>query len=219
MRETGIKYCVVAMLLAFALVSGGCMSIPNSPTPRFYALRPIDKGEAGTKFNIAPDIIIGVGPVRIPEYMNRPQIVTQDKNRMLKFSEFDRWGEPLDLALTRLVGTNLTAIITGGNIEIYPWNLSIPVKYQVVADIVQLESELDKDLFIAIQWSIFDVQNTKMLFTKRLELSRPINPHNYAGMVQALSDACVSLSSEIAREVAILAAQPKPKTEAAAPQG
>ncbi|MFH1889167.1 MAG: PqiC family protein [Candidatus Omnitrophota bacterium] len=219
MRENGIKYCMVSMLLAFGLVSGGCMSIPNSPTPRFYTLRPIDKGEAGTKLNIAFDIIIGVGPVRIPEYLNRPQIVTQDKNRMLKFSEFDRWGEPLDLALTRLIATNFTVMITGGNIEIYPWNLVIPVTYQVVADIVQLESELNKDLFIALQWSIFDVQNTKMLLTKRSEFSKPINPHNYAGMVQALSDVCVSLSSEMAREVATLAAEPKPKTEDSLPQG
>jgi len=211
MKQIGFVCCAFMVCAILFLASGGCMSVPNTPNPRFYTLGAIGENQAEQKFNIAPNTIIGVGPVRIPEYLNRPQIVTKDKEGMLTFAQFDRWGESLDFALARLISAHLTVMLAGVSLEVYPWNISIPVKYQVLADVVQLESELDKDLVFAVQWSILDAQNSKMLLTKRFEFSKPIDPHNYSGLVKTLSTACASLSSEIAEAVATLAKEPETK--------
>lgn len=208
MKQTGfVCYAFVACAILF-FASGGCISAPNTPNPRFYTLGAVGKNQAEQKFNIAPNTIIGVGPVRIPEYLNRPQIVTKDKEGMLTFAQFDRWGESLDFALARLISANLMVMLERVNMEVYPWNIAVPVKYQVLVDVVQLESELDKDLVFAVQWSILDAQNSKMMLTKRFEFSKPIDPHNYSGLVKTLSTACASLSSEIAEAVATLAKEP-----------
>ncbi len=211
MKQIGFVCCAFMACAILFLVSGGCMSVPNTPNPRFYTLGAIGENQAAQKFNIAPNTIIGVGPVRIPEYLNRPQIVTKDEEGMLTFAQFDRWGEPLDLALSRLISANLTLLLPGVNMEVYPWNIAIPVEYQVLADVVQLESELDKDLFFAAQWSLLDAQNNKMLFTKRFEFRKPIEPHSYSGLVGTLSMACASLSRDIAEAVATLAKEPEIK--------
>lgn len=205
MNKTSFVRWMFLLSLIFTLAAGGCVSIPVSPGPRFYTLRTQDESEVPQKFNIAQDIIIGVGPVRIPEYLNRPQIVTQDAKKMLTFAQFDRWGESLDIALTRLIGADLSVALPQANLNIYPWNLAIPVKYQVFADVIQLESELQKDLFFVVQWSLIDAQNNKMLFMKRSEFRKPVIPQNYSGLVETLSSACASLSSEIAEKIAELA--------------
>jgi len=192
-RLNFVYYCAMGCVILC-----GCLSIPNSQTPRFYMLDSINENQVNKKFNIVPDIIIGVGPVGIPEYQDRPQIVTQDKNKMLIFAQFDRWGEPLDLALKRAISEDLNAILPGAIIKIFPWNLDIHIKYQLIIDVIQLESEMDKDLFFVVQWTAIDYETKKVLFIKRSELRQPIIPHNYSGIAKALSAACAELSSEIA---------------------
>lgn len=209
MKQISLGFNTGAVGLILALAFGGCIATSNSPTPRFYALQAMDESQVSGKFNIPSSIIIGIGPVKIPEYQNRPQIVTQDANNLITFAQFDRWGEPLDLALLRLVAANLSIMLPGVTLATSPWNLDTPVKYQVIMDVIRLESRLDKDLAFTVQWSIIDLENKKMVLTKRLEFSQPIEPHNYSGLARTLSMECAPLSVEIAKTLFALTAQPE----------
>lgn len=191
-------FCVI---LAFLL--SGCISVNESINPRFYMLRPIDKNKEVQTFDIQPNVIVGVGPVKIPEYLDRPQIVTQDKSGMLRFAQFDRWGELLSSRLAQVITINLTKMLPGANFQTFPADFFMPLKYQLTFDVFQLESDLDKDLFLVVQWSIKDAYRKQVLFTKKSEFRRPINPHNYTGLTEALSVACGSLSAEIAQALSM----------------
>ena len=204
MKQVVIRSCAVMGAACLALVLSGCMSVPNSPTPRFYMLQAADENQVSKKTNIASDVVIGVGPVKIPGYQDRPQIVTQDKEKMLKFAQFDRWGEPLDFGMKRLIGENLAVMLPEAKFTLYPWNSSVPVKYQVVVEIIQLDSKLDEDMFLVAQWLVIDVQNSKTMIIKRSEFRQSIIPQNYSGLVKTLSMACASLSSEIVEALATL---------------
>jgi len=162
-------------------------------------LHSIDKAAVGEKFNLPADTIIEVGPVKIPQYLDRPQIVTQDKNKMLVFAQLDRWGEPLDAALERLITEDLAAMLPAASLQMFPYNFTIPLKYQVLIDIIQLDCALDGDLFLAAQWTIIDVPNKKMLLTKRSDFRQPVSPREYAGLAAALETVCAALSSQIAQ--------------------
>lgn len=216
-----------------ALALSGCISASDSPTPRFYMLQAAYEKQEGSimsnstealvktsgqtsngvskKMNIDSEVIIGVGPLKIPEYLNRPQIVTQDKEKMLKFAQFDRWGESLDIGLARLISEDLTGIFPGEKIILYPWDLSVPVKYQVLIEIIQLDSELDNDMYLVAQWTIIDTQNTKTIMIKTSEFRQPIATHDYSGLVKTLSAACASLSNEIAQALEKIEADSKIK--------
>ncbi|MBU1087916.1 MAG: PqiC family protein, partial [Candidatus Omnitrophica bacterium] len=67
--------------------------------------------------------------------------------------------------------------------------------------IIQLDSELDKDLLLVAQWTVIDTQDSKTIMIKRSEFRHPIIPQNYSGLVKTLSIACGSLSKEIADEL------------------
>lgn len=197
-----------AILVLFVSVLSGCLSLSNSPEPRFYTLKAMDKGQVSEKLDIDPGVIVAVGPIDIPDYQDRPQIVTMNKEGMLKFAQLDRWGEPLDSAISRLITGNLTAMLPSANFYVYPCNFAIPVNYQVVVDVIQLDSRLDEDMLLVAQWSVINVKNRKMLLTKRSEFRHSVNPHNYSGLAAALSAFCDSLSKEIAANLAELSKDP-----------
>ncbi len=95
-------------------------------------------------------------------------------------------------------------MLPGAKFTLYPWDTSTPIKYQVIVEIIQLDSDLDKDLFLAAQWQIIDVRNMKTMIIKRSEFRKAITPQDYSGLAKTLSTACASLSSEIADAVATL---------------
>ena len=202
-----MKILSLILGMTSVLALGGCISASSTPSPRFYMLHTTDKASAALE--MAPNVVIEVGPVKIPEYQNRPQMVAQDKDQMITFSEFDRWGEPLNSSIAQFVSQNFSVMLPGANLQIYPANLAIPIGYQVILDVLQLESQLDKDMFLVVQWSIVDVQNHKMLFSKRSEFRRSINPPNYTGLAQTLSEECISLSSEMSQKIVSLVAAAK----------
>ncbi|HNW40029.1 MAG TPA: PqiC family protein [Candidatus Omnitrophota bacterium] len=205
MKSIGRLYNV--LLILFSFVCSGCLSLYRSPVPKFYTLQSTVKAEEKRNLEIAPNLIVGIGPVEIPEYQNRPQIVTQDKDGMLTFAQFERWGEPLDSGLERLILENLIKILPQTDFQIFPCNFSIPLDYQIVVKIVQLENRLDKDVFLAVQWTIINFKTKEMLFTKRSQIRQEINPHTYYGLTQALSRGCNLLSNEIAESLSRLSIQ------------
>jgi len=206
-----MKKRLFIFLICFASIYflNGCISVSRSPSPRFYRLSSMSDSLIEQKLNIASDEIIGVGPVKIPEYLNRPQIVTINDNQMVNFAQFDRWGESLDLAIARVLNENLTATLESRDIELYPWNILIPVKFQVVVDVIELEANLKKDIVFVAQWSIVDLKNKNLVFSKRSALKEAINPHNYSGSVAALNKVLSKLSVEIAQELSQLSSQSK----------
>ncbi len=209
MKQSGFLYFVLVALISF--YNSGCISVPNSPVPKFYTLHSTGSPQESKPLDIAPKLIIGIGPVEIPEYQNRPQMVTRDKDGMLTFAQFERWGEPLDSGLERLILENLTLIFPQTEFQIFPCNFAIPLDYQIMVNVVQLESQLDEDVFLTAQWIIIDSKTKKMLLMKRSQIRQAINPHNYSGLAFALSKACTLLSGEIAENLSKLSKQSETK--------
>jgi len=207
MKKSNFLRC--ALIFLFALALNGCVSMSSSPTPKFYMPVSLEKGQAVQKIDITPGVIIAVGPVGIPEYLDRPQIVTKNNNGTLHFAQFERWGEPLDSALNRMLIDNLAVMLPSANFQFFPCSFTIPLDYHVIADVVRLDSELNKDMVLDIQWSIIDSRSKKMILTKRSEIREAIDPHNYFGVSKALSAVCVTLSRQIAESLSSISNQSK----------
>jgi len=90
----------VALLSAGAL--SGCVSLKRTPEARFFALRPVAVLSASPAPNPAHDRIVGVLPVSLPGFIERPQLVTWSGPGEVRIDEFLRWAEPLDASVQRL---------------------------------------------------------------------------------------------------------------------
>lgn len=212
MRKCRFFYRSIFTCGLFIFILSGCILAGSSLDSRFYMLKQLGEKEVTQKFNIPPGVITVIGPVGIPQYLNRPQMITRDGKGMINIAQFDRWGESLDAGIGRLIIEDLNLMLPGGTFEMFPCNFAIPLNYQVIVGILQLDANLKQDFLLAVQWSIIDADTRKMLFTKRSDLVQSITPCNYSGLADALSKAVTSLSVEIAKNLSILANQPK-KTE------
>ncbi|MFH1281960.1 MAG: PqiC family protein [Candidatus Omnitrophota bacterium] len=209
MRRCGSFYCNLAICGLLIFVLSGRISAGNSLDSRFYMLKQLEENEVAQKFDLPAGVITVIGPVGIPQYLDRPQMITQDDQGMMKIAQFDRWGESLDAGIARLIIADLNLMLPGGIFEFFPCNFAIPLNYQVIVEISQLECNLKKGFLMVAQWSVIDAGTRKMLFSKRSQLLEPINPRNYSGVAGALSKAVASLSTQIAQNLSLLANQPK----------
>ncbi|MCX5712782.1 MAG: PqiC family protein [Candidatus Omnitrophica bacterium] len=208
MKKNVYFYLCAIGIAAFTLAISGCMSISDSPVPRQYMPHSLS-GNDIQKFDYQSKGIIGIGPVRIPEYLNRPQMVTRGKDALLTFAQFDRWAEPLDSTILRLLDQDVAAMLTGSETVKFSWGILVPVKYQVTVDVIQIESDLNNNMKMIARWSIFDLEPKELIFTKSSEISVPVEPHDYFGMSNALGAIVANLSSEVAQELSSISKKPK----------
>src|SRR2546427_10363065 len=81
------------LLTAGVLALARCMYVAH-PT-KYYVLSPTSPRDP-TPTSSASSVAVGVGPVLIPGYLDRVQIVTRDANDEVAGAMYDRWAEPLE---------------------------------------------------------------------------------------------------------------------------
>ena len=184
--------------LGAPLVLGGCASQPS----RFYLLSAMPASETaspGTPRQQGPTI--GVGPVTLPRYVDRPQIVTRTGPYELKVAEFDRWAEALDTNFSRALADNLSTLLPTAHVVMSPWPRATPVDYQVTVDVTHFLSQVGGDSLLIADWTLFKGEGQEVLSSGTSRFSASPSGQDYAAIVAAMSQTVASLSREIATTI------------------
>ena len=139
---------LAASVMVLSLALGACGG--DKPT-RLYVLSSTSEPAASTP---ATNAAIGVGPVTLPKYLDRPQIVTRISDNSLAQSDLDQWGGDLNDNITRVVASNLSHLLGTERVSLYPWKDQAPVTYQVSIDITKFEKEPDGSTVLSAFWSL-----------------------------------------------------------------
>jgi uncharacterized lipoprotein YmbA len=185
-RAPGMMVAIAVSLMA------GC-TFTSAPT-RFYVLTPA--GASAPAPEPSRGVTIGVGPVTLPGYLDRPQIVTRPGPGEVQVADFDHWAEPLRSAVARTIGENLAALIPTHRVLIFPWRRSGPPGYQVIAEILRLDGTLGGDAVLRARWRVLDGSGRE-LAARTSELREPAGT-GYTSLVAAESRLLEQLSVEIA---------------------
>jgi len=189
---------IAAIYLLALLFICGCAS----KSPNYYVLNSLQSGAPSVEMARAQnDLTIGVGPIKIPAYLDRPEMATRSAPDSLQFAEFDKWAEPLERNLTRVIAENLAILLSTNRVGVFPWLNSAQVQYQVTVDITQLERMPDGKVILAARWNILGDQGENMLVIESSRFSIPIESAGYGAMASAESRAVEALSREIAAAV------------------
>jgi hypothetical protein len=147
---------------------------------------------------------IGVGPVELQEYLNRPQIVTRQSPNRLELAEFDRWIEPLKKSLPRILAENLSALLGTERVAVFPWKNSTKIDYQVVVTVIRFDGEPGVNAMLVARWTILERESRATLLSRKSEIAEPVDAEGYEALVSAKSRALATLSREIAAELRTL---------------
>ena len=87
----------------------------------------------------ARGVALGIGPVALPDYLDRPEIVTRSSGNELSLADFDQWAGRLEDNFTRVLAENLSSILETDRVSLYPWKSSTPVDFQVTVEVSRFE--------------------------------------------------------------------------------
>jgi uncharacterized lipoprotein YmbA len=145
---------------------------------------------------------IGVGPVVIPQILDRPQIVTRSGPHKLNIDEFNRWAGRLDENFARVLAQNISSLLGTDQVAVYPWQTDFTPRYRIALKINYFEGQWGKDVLLETVWSVTDQENQPGPSMQKTVINEPLSAEpDYEALVAAHSRAIAQLSREIAQKI------------------
>jgi uncharacterized lipoprotein YmbA len=181
------------LAVAVLLVVAGCS---QSPPTEFYTLSSMQLPPGGSS---TPKTVVGVGPVTLPDYLDRPQIVTRASGNRVMLADFDSWIEPIDSMFTRVLAQNLSVLLASDNVVSLPQRRAIPLDYQVEVDVTRFDADAAGRAVLDARWRVFGEGGEGLIEEGRSAIVEPpVDAADYEAVVASMSKALAQMSSDIA---------------------
>jgi uncharacterized lipoprotein YmbA len=197
------RFSIGATALLLALLITACA---RSPRVSFYTL--------SSPANLQPPPAkvagpaVAVGPVSIPEVVDRPQMVVRVAANRVEILETHRWAEPLKSEIPRLLARNLGRLLGSDRVYSYRENAGAQPEYRVVLDITRFESTPGEAVTVEAVWSIRHGAG-EVARTGHSLVHEKMQGGGYESMVAAYDRALELVSADLAKAIAVQAAPVK----------
>jgi uncharacterized protein len=183
-------------LLAAAGAGVGCFG--SKPT-RFYMLSTV--APAGAMASSGDARVIALGPVSIPDYVDRPQIVLRENANQVQIASFDSWAGSLSDMVGRVLLDDLSAQLPGDHVVAFPQGGAAVFDYRVAVQLSRFDVSTAGEAVVAASWRVWDRLGTKTRLTTSATTRAESAGATYHDRVAALSQALADLATEIARSL------------------
>lgn len=194
-------YRLTAVLLTFSVVLlAGCAG--TSQPSRFYLLSTLPEADAAS-YAAADEhgVALGIGPVGVAQHLDRPQIIRRESRNKLELSEFDRWAEPVQANLTRVLALNLAHLVSTQRIYIHPWPRATKVDYQIVVYVWRFDADEQGQVVLRAHWMVQSADGKTVYVQRIADITEKVPPGDYEAMAEAQSRALGELSRQIAEVI------------------
>ncbi len=190
------RRALVALAAGLAL---GCLG--RSAPVRFYTMSPV---EGPTLNDIAEDLVVVVGKVSFPRYLERPHLVTRGQASELKIDGFRRWAGGFESNVRRVLVDNLRARLGHKRVTTVPLLQPSDSVFRVTVDILQFEGDPGNDLILRVHWIARDEAKGTRAWSEEITIRRPLKAKDVTRLVDAHDQALGQLSDVIAARIASL---------------
>ncbi|RDH87362.1 MAG: hypothetical protein DIZ77_13740 [endosymbiont of Seepiophila jonesi] len=189
------KYAVALLTMTSIFHLAGCAS-PSQPT-RFYRLNAVVDlpATAETAQTRLPEV--GLGPVHLSSYLDRPQIVNRTGYYRLQLSEFDQWAGTLQENIIQVLVDYLSASLGENRLVAYPWHSSLKPNYEISLYFSRFDAVDGLQVILQARWMLLDRTKGKVLDTRQVTISEPIEGPEPEAIVAAGSRALENLSRRL----------------------
>ena len=194
---------VIILLVCF--IPAGCSFLEVKPDPsRFFALASLPRtGQTAQDAAVTNQLVLGIGPIKFPGYLDRQQFVTRISQNRFAVAENDRWAEPLEENFSRVLSQNLSILLQTDRMVAYPWERSQQPTYQVQVEVLRFEPNAEQVVELWARWSIID-NTKKTVSVKETYLTQPARDKSTEASVASMSELVSDLSKEIAAAIRAL---------------
>ncbi|GAA4362389.1 PqiC family protein [Kangiella marina] len=185
-----MKYLLITLMTASMLLVSACST--RSPNSNFYLLE-----NELTKSERTGSLRVGLGPVSVADYLQKPQIAIRTQTSQIIFSEFDRWASDLRGLIISALQHDLGNELNTNNVFEFPWRKSDQVDVSVQLDIKRFDASFEESsayLEAKMVLSRTDGQSVARAFA----LTENIERNSYAAAVSAERRLLKQLAQQIA---------------------
>jgi len=136
------------LIATFVLVVSMLAGCASSPPTRFYMLSAPEQPAAKAVYSVA------VGPVTVPEIVDRPQFVLRSAANEVTITEQTRWAGSLQNEIPRVIAANLAQSLGDTQVWVYSKGAGSEADYRVTVDIQRFESVLGQAATVEAQWTV-----------------------------------------------------------------
>jgi hypothetical protein len=203
-----IPYRSIFLLLVACLTPlfAGCFG--TSPPTRFYTLSlPENRGGPAPAVY---DAVLAVGPVNIPDYLDRRQIVSRSGQNGIVLAEFDQWGGALDDELTRALVAGIAERLAPLRIAVLPGKslamADMGREYRMPVKVSRFDGVRGGTVVLNAFWGAVEKRDKreKYLFTQESAITEDVAGNSYEALVAAMGRAAGKLGREMADRIAPL---------------
>ena len=185
------------LLLALAMAAAGCGTAPKE---QYYTLAfPVAGAAPEAIASPAAPVSVFVGPVSVPESVDRSPMVLRTSPTQVDIDDFHRWAEPLKSAIPRVLAESLTRELGSPRVMASRAASSMPFDYRVAVEIQRFESSLAEGAALDALWTVTPDKGAPR--TGRSVLREPNGSGDRAGVAAAHGRALQRMAKEIAEAV------------------
>lgn len=184
---------------------------PEPDPTQYFILSPIaasDRGGVAAASQPSTSrLTIGLGPVKFPDYLKRPGVVTRAASNRLMVSDYKRWAEPLDKNFESTLSQNLSLMLGTQKMVAYPWYADTHINYQVEVWVARFETSENGGSDLSAVWVINNSDGVELASGQSAQNS-PVQAGDN-GPSAALSSDLAAMSRQIADRIVQLSAMQK----------
>jgi uncharacterized protein len=184
--------------LLLALLVAGCA---GSPPVNLYTLSAV--GLPSTDIRVPPSTpaVVAVGPVTLPDYIDRPQIVTRKSAYQLDLAAYDHWAAPLYDMLPRVLVEDVALRLPSDRVVAFPQVSDASFDYRIAVDVTRFDVDATGEATVAARWQLYARSAPRALLVADDILQRRTEGQGYDAYAASLSAVLANLGDRIAREV------------------
>jgi len=187
------------ILCVFAMMLTGCaVSKPS----KFYLLNSMTTPGESVSTSVDTDgPTVLIGPVTLPAYLDRHQIVKLVGNHELVMDDFTRWAEPLEDNFYRVLTENLSLLLKTPKVYAYNSRGSTPSDFQITINVTRFDSVPGGDAYLTAFWTVVGKDDSTYLMQKKSVYHAAAAAAGLTGMVDAQNRTLTEFSREIAAAI------------------
>jgi len=163
---------------------------------RFYTLNASESSTAPAS-GAASGYTVAVGPVTVPEIVDRPQIVVGVAPNEVTLYEQHRWAAPLQSDIARVIVANLAQQLGTARVWSAPAAARPTADYQVLVDVRRFDSIPGEAVVVDALWLIRPATGSDAKLGRSL-VREPTSGSGIDALVAAHSRALTRVSQDIA---------------------
>jgi uncharacterized protein len=148
-------------------------------------------------------ISVSVGPVALPDYLDRAQLVTREGENRIALAETDRWGEPLANGIARTLRLDLAADLGRERVVARHGKADAVISIEVQ----RFERTASNAIELWAHWWVREADSGAALADRESQIRLPIGGTDTGAAVASLSRALAEMSHDMALAIRDIAPQ------------